>query len=211
MKVKVKICGITRKEDALLACEHGAFALGFVFAESPRQITMDKAREIIKTLPEPLLSVGVFVNESLTTILQHIEQTQITAVQLHGHESAQFISELKSRTPETIVIKSIGVNEVGLVQNPDDFNDLDYFLFDSMESRRDWPTRPLILWKTLRHLRLNKPYFVAGGLNSENVIEIIKDLHPYGVDVSSGVEYEIGKKNPGAVRNFIRCVGADYV
>ncbi len=211
MKIKVKVCGITRMEDALLANDLGVFALGFIFTESPRQISIENARAIINALPESLLSVGVFVDESLSTILSHVEQTRIKAVQLHGRESAQFISELKSRSPETIVIKSIGVNELGLVQNPEEFEDLDYFLFDSMDSRHHSPSRPLILWKTLTSLRLNTPFFVAGGLNSDNVIEIIKNLRPYGVDVSSGVEHEIGKKSPEKIRHFVRNAGAAYV
>lgn len=211
MKIKVKVCGITRMEDALLANDLGVFALGFIFTESPRQISIENARAIINALPESLLSVGVFIDESLSTILSHVEQTRIKAVQLHGRESAQFISELKSRSPETIVIKSIGVNELGLVQNPEEFEDLDYFLFDSMDSRHHSPSRPLILWKTLTSLRLNTPFFVAGGLNSDNVIEIIKNLRPYGVDVSSGVEHEIGKKSPEKIRHFVRNAGAAYV
>jgi phosphoribosylanthranilate isomerase len=207
-KTKIKICGITKEEDALLASSLGAFALGFIFAGSPRQCPLSTARKIIEAMPTSVISVGVFVNSPLENILQTVNDTNIKAVQLHGQESNSFINELKSQNPGLIVIKTVGVNEAGLDSNPQDYNNCDYFLLDSVCPRQSQGQRPLIQWEKIKDRKMPKPFFIAGGLKSVNVSLVIRELKPFGVDVSSGIEdNEPGRKSPEEMRAFFRSVG----
>jgi phosphoribosylanthranilate isomerase len=228
----VKICGTTSIQDARLAVDAGANALGFVFAESPRRVTAEQARAIIAALPEPVEKVGVFVNEAVEQMLEFAHQARLTAIQLHGEEPAGVMRAIKQRLAPGArlrVIRSIpvpessggldgmgwdpfvvGVVEVGGDGKPVPSDAVDALLFDSGSPRLRGGTGKPFDWKgiqpLLRSISALKKVVVAGGLNPANVGEAIRLLQPWGVDVVSGVEREPGKKDPEKVRAFIAAV-----
>lgn len=197
--MKVKICGITDMETANRACEYGADALGFVFAESKRKITLEQAKEIITELPAHVLKVGVFVNESVEVIQKIADECGLTHVQLHGDEDNYQIKRLNIPS-----IKSLGVNSENDLKNAQAY-ETDYILFDSPKEKFHGGNGKTFSWELLTHMpkELREKTIVAGGLNALNIEEAIRTIQPYMVDVSSGVETE-GKKDVEKIKQFIK-------
>ncbi|TKC19505.1 phosphoribosylanthranilate isomerase [Robertmurraya kyonggiensis] len=195
--MKVKICGIMNVETGLYAVEKGADALGFVFAESKRKITPELAKEIINQLPEHVLKVGVFVNEKPEVIMEIVNQTGLTHVQLHGDESpkdceAFSIPVIKALSIETIV-------DLGKIEQ---YN-CDYILLDSPKGKYRGGNGVKFDWNLLAEFEeTGKKIILAGGLSPENIEEAMNIANPYMVDVSSGVETE-GKKDLAKIQNFL--------
>ncbi|MGR5941236.1 phosphoribosylanthranilate isomerase [Bacillus pacificus] len=196
--MKVKICGITDMETAKRACEYGADALGFVFAESKRKITPKRAEEIIQELPANVLKVGVFVNESVEVIQKIADECGLTHVQLHGEEDNYQIRRLNIPS-----IKSLGVTSESDIKNAQGY-ETDYILFDSPKEKFHGGNGKTFSWELLGHMpkELRKKTILAGGLNALNIEEAIRTVRPYMVDVSSGVEIE-GKKDVEKIKQFI--------
>jgi len=193
--VAVKICGITCLEDALLAAELGADALGFVFAPSPRRISPEAARGIVAELPPFVVKVGVFVNSSLADIGEIMSFCNLDLAQLHGEESpeicqALFPRVIKSFTPQTL-------------PNPEELRlyRVAAFLLDGEKSGN---TPPEHLWQLARELKPFGRVILAGGLKPENVSQAISMVSPYGVDVASGVERAPGKKDRIKLKDFLK-------
>ncbi len=193
-RTRLKICGVTNEEDAIMISNLGADAIGFVFAESKRKITPEKAKEIIKILPPFITTVGIFMNIALNEVNKITEYTFIDAVQLHGNENPEYCDKVNRK-----VIKGIPVTE----------NDTKKTLIEKMQ---DYSVSAFILdpgkgsgktfnWDIARGI--DKPLIIAGGLTPDNVKQVIRDLHPYGVDVSTGVEKDYGKKDKEKVKRFI--------
>jgi phosphoribosylanthranilate isomerase len=214
----VKICGITNLEDAQTAVEAGADALGFVFYErSPRNIDPVVVSDIVANLPPQVERVGVFVNESAERIDQSVQQAGLTAVQLCGHESLMgFIQHLQVRRganhrPKVIsVISGQEISEGGFFIDQEIKNALHALLIDSSSAAQPGGTGKRFDWEKARGmvemLSVRIPTIVAGGLNPGNVAEALGLFHPWGVDVSSGVESNPGKKDPEKVRAFVAAV-----
>ena len=196
--MKVKICGITDTETAKRACEYGADALGFVFAESKRKITPKRAEEIIQELPANVLKIGVFVNESVEMIQKIADECGLTHVQLHGDEDNYQIRRLNIPS-----IKSLGVTSESDMKNAQGY-ETDYILFDSPKEKFYGGNGKTFSWELLGHMpkELRKKTILAGGLNALNIEEAIRTVRPYMVDVSSGVETE-GKKDVEKIKQFI--------
>ncbi|AKR34204.1 N-(5'phosphoribosyl)anthranilate isomerase [Bacillus tropicus] len=196
--MKVKICGITDMETAKRACEYGADALGFVFAESKRKITPKRAEEIIQELPANVLKIGVFVNESVEVIQKIADECGLTHVQLHGDEDNYQIRRLNIPS-----IKSLGVTSESDMKNAQGY-ETDYILFDSPKEKFHGGNGKTFSWELLGHMpkELRKKTILAGGLNALNIEEAIRTVRPYMVDVSSGVETE-GKKDVEKIKQFI--------
>ncbi|ANE84611.1 N-(5'phosphoribosyl)anthranilate isomerase [Bacillus cereus] len=196
--MKVKICGITDMETAKSACEYGADALGFVFAESKRKITPKRAKEIIQELPANVLKIGVFVNESVEVIQKIADECGLTHVQLHGDEDNYQIRRLNIPS-----IKSLGVTSESDMKNAQGY-ETDYILFDSPKEKFHGGNGKTFSWELLGHMpkELRKKTILAGGLNALNIEEAIRTVRPYMVDVSSGVETE-GKKDVEKIKQFI--------
>ncbi|MDA1654306.1 phosphoribosylanthranilate isomerase [Bacillus cereus group sp. TH150LC] len=196
--MKVKICGITDMETAKRACEYGADALGFVFAESKRKITPKRAEEIIQELPANVLKIGVFVNESVEMIRKIADECGLTHVQLHGDEDNYQIRRLNIPS-----IKSLGVTSESDMKNAQGY-ETDYILFDSPKEKFYGGNGKTFSWELLGHMpkELRKKTILAGGLNALNIEEAIRTVRPYMVDVSSGVETE-GKKDVEKIKQFI--------
>lgn len=196
---RVKICGITNSEDALVAADAGADALGFVFyPPSPRYITPDQAAGIIARLPPFIQSVGLFVDHSPDMINQTVELCGLDLVQLHGDESPGFCKLVKSR-----IIKAIRVRNETSLENMFSY-EVSAFLLDAWSPLAHGGTGLTFDWELAVAASGKGRIILAGGLTPENVADAVKRVHPYAVDVSSGVEASAGKKDPDRIREFIK-------
>jgi len=188
---KVKICGITNLEDALFAAEAGADALGFVFyAKSPRCIAPDRAREIILRLPPFVTKVGVFVNEELDRVTELMAHCSLDYAQLHGDEPPEQVAALALR-----VIKAVQVRSAADIERLAQYQAVAYLL-DTYHPTKPGGTGETWDWELAAAAKQYGPVILAGGLIPENVGEAIERVHPYAVDVSSGVEAAPGIKDP---------------
>lgn len=199
----VKICGITRLSDAQVAVRAGANAVGFVFAASPRRIAPRAALRIGERLHPAVCKVGVFVDASLDTILDVAEEVGLDGVQLHGSETREFISNLRKARPNLLLFKAISPS--GHKPAPAADFDVDAVFLDPKDPARPLAPVAQISYAWLRDLPEGR-YVVAGGLTPDNVGRLVRELRPWGVDVSSGVEVAPGKKDVSMVREFVHAV-----
>lgn len=196
---RVKICGITREEDLLACVEAGADMVGFVFADSPRRVTPERAAELIRLVPPLHMStVGVFVDAPLDEVQRIIEVCPLDYVQLHGSESPDYCRSLGAAA-----IKAVRVRSAADTARLAAYS-VRTFLLDAFDPERAGGTG-----HTFDHaLALDALKFgriiIAGGLDQANVAGIIRRVRPWGVDVSSGVEKEKGIKDHDLVRSFVR-------
>ena len=207
----LKICGITSAEDALTCAEAGADALGFVFAESPRRVTPERAAEIVGTLNGNLEKVGVFVNERAERIAAIAHAAGLTAAQMHGEEEAQTISSLRASTPELALFKAVSAADYSGVRAAlPDTKTCSFLRAIFLDSGRRGGTGARFDWKAaqpaIAEFAERANVVICGGLTPENVGEAIQLFHPWGVDVSTGVERAPGKKDVAKVKAFIRAV-----
>jgi phosphoribosylanthranilate isomerase len=195
--VKVKICGITNLEDALAAADFGADALGFVFYEgSPRCVSQDEARDIIRMLPPFLTTVGVFVDKNPDEIRAIMEHVSLDVAQLHGHEPPGACLTAGR------VIKAIRVKELSDLEPLRQYR-VSAFLLDAYTPESFGGTGQIFNWDIAVDAKQFGNIILAGGLNPDNVKKAIRWVRPYAVDVSSGVEERKGKKDLGKLRLFI--------
>jgi phosphoribosylanthranilate isomerase len=191
----VKICGITSEADALLAVSLGASAVGFIFAPSSRQISVQLAGDIAKRLPEHVLTVGVFRNEAPQRVVEAVRVAGLGAAQLHGHESAEESQWIRSRVPTVIKAFRAGESAIGRFV---DFG-ADYLMVDG-----DSPGSGEVFdWRLAEGVADHHRLILCGGLRPDNVAQAIAHLRPAGVDVDSGVEAAPGRKDPLLLRDFI--------
>jgi len=199
MSVRVKICGITNAPDALAAVEAGADALGFMFYESsPRRISIPQAAEVIRELPPFVMKVGVFVDAEEDTVLRAIGDCGLTMLQFHGTESPEYCTQFGLMNMKAFRMRDAASLEA-LQNYPTDAWLLDAFVADKLGG-----TGEKFNWNlAIAAKKLGRPIFLAGGLTSANVAEAVRTVHPFAVDVSSGVEVSPGKKNHAKVRDFV--------
>ena len=189
---KVKICGLSTKEAVKTAVSAGADDIGFVFAPSKRQVTVEQAIELAKFIPSHIQKVGVFVSPSRADLLEAIEKVGLDLVQVHG----QVVDKLFENLP-CGSIQAVQIGEGEHVPN----SQADYLLFDAPVAG----SGQIFDWGRLDTTELAQPFFIAGGLNEDNVEEAIQHFTPYAVDVSSGVETD-GQKDHEKIRRFIERV-----
>jgi phosphoribosylanthranilate isomerase len=194
--VRVKICGITCVEDALAAVSYGADALGFVFAPSPRQVKSETVREIVDRLPALVMKVGVFVDATHDELKAAKELCGLDLVQLHGNEA-----EAGGRRLGPGVIRALRVGNGAPL--PEDAFPSATLLLDTYSPHALGGTGRTFDWNLAAGLALRRPIILAGGLTPENVAEAVRAVRPYGVDVSSGVEKEPGRKDHDKLERFI--------
>lgn len=195
--MKVKICGIMDIETAKFAVLQGADALGFVFAESKRKISLEKAKEISEQLPSTILKVGVFVNEYPDIVQDIVEEAKLTGVQFHGDETPEYCNSFSVQ-----VIKAISVATREDLEKIHGYQS-DYILLDSPKGKYRGGNGLTFDWRMLNGFDADKKKMIlAGGLDIENVSDAIRTIRPYMVDVSSGVETN-GRKNLEKIRFFI--------
>ena len=187
---RVKICGLSTEEAVARAVAEGADFIGFVFAKSKRQVTLEKARDLAKAIPASVKTVGVFVSPSLEEVRQAIETVPLDLVQIHGPFAEEDFS-------------SLSVPSIRAIQVHSDLTDLqtkaDYLLFDAPLAG----SGQTFDWQALDTSQLTKPFFIAGGLHAQNVAQTIAQFQPYAVDVSSGVETD-GQKDVDKITQFIK-------
>lgn len=205
MRVRVKFCGITSVEDRDSAITTGADAIGIVFFKSsPRFVPLEKAEVIAKDLPPFVSAVGVFVNEDLGLIEECIERCNLNAVQIHGDEDIEYCLKFKSLKFKGVkLIKGIRVKDwesLAAIENcPADAILLDAYKKGQYGGTGEDFDRSLAIIAK----EYGKNIIISGGLNPDNVYKIIKEVKPYGVDVSSGIESLPGKKNIELMERFI--------
>ena len=201
----VKICGITRAQDADLAVGLGASALGFVFwPGSPRSLDSRTARAIAANVPDKVSKVGVFVDQQADDIMRIMNEVGLDIAQLHGHETAEFCRQLRARLVERTVIKAIALDN-GAVTIADFDPDV-VLLVDAHDPTRHGGTGKTVNWDSARDIAAARRTILAGGLNAANVKLAIRSVRPYGVDVSSGVESSPGIKDPSRLRSFFEAL-----
>lgn len=195
--MKVKICGITDVDAALAAVDSGADAIGFVFAKSKRKIDVVNARDIAAELPNDIMKVGVFVNETKEEIDRIGRVVGLTHVQLHGNESADF-----SKSLSLPVIKALGIEGKDSLEAIKDYP-CEFLLLDGPKGKYQGGNGLSFDWNILNEQDLlGKKVILAGGLNEGNVLEAVRQVRPNMVDVSSGVETD-GKKDLNKIKRFI--------
>lgn len=200
MSVLVKICGITNEADALAAVEAGADALGFVFFESsPRHITHADAAAFIHRLPPYVVKVGVFVDAPADEVVNAIRQCGLNVLQFHGAEDPDYCLQFGLMT-----MKAFRVRDAASLEELTRFR-TDAWLLDAYVAGQAGGTGETFNWELARAAQgRGRPIFLAGGLTPENVAAAVKQVQPYGVDVSSGVEATPGKKDHAKVNAFIK-------
>ncbi len=202
MKLKVKICGITNIEDALLAQQLGADAIGFIFYnKSKRYISPDIAESISKYLSPFTMKIGVFVNESTEEINKISAKVKLNAVQLHGEESPELIEKINLP-----VIKSFRINDEFNFSILNDYKNVS-FLFDAFSKDEYGGTGKTFNWNLIPPELKNK-IILSGGISIENVEEVIKKINPAAIDVSSSLEEYPGKKDHQKLKQFFEKVNS---
>ena len=199
LQIKVKICGMTQLKDALFAVEQGVDAVGFIFyKKSPRAVTMKTVREIIKKLPPLVETVGVFVNESAERVNKMADYCGLDLVQLHGEESPAFCRKIRRR-----VIKAFRVKDLQSIKQLSKFP-VSGFLLDTFSDNLHGGTGKTFDWNLALPAKKMGPVILAGGLTSRNILQAVRQVRPYGVDVCSGVEKSPGIKDLEKVRAFLK-------
>jgi phosphoribosylanthranilate isomerase len=201
--VRIKICGITNLDDALLAAELGADALGFIFyPKSPRQVAPEVAREIIAQLPPFVAAVGVFVDETAAAVQELAARVGLDWVQLHGQESPDYCLSLGRK-----VIKGFRIKDENSLMELEPYRDVvQAFLLDTYKKGQAGGTGEIFDWQLARKGKKYGRIILAGGLTSYNVARAIEIAQPQAVDTASGTEAAPGKKDPAKVRAFFEAV-----
>jgi phosphoribosylanthranilate isomerase len=202
--VKIKICGITNLEDALLAAELGADALGFIFySKSPRQVAPETARSIIAQLPPFVAAVGVFVDEAAAVVQELAANVGLDWVQLHGQESPEYCRNLGRR-----VIKAFRIQDEGSLGRLAGYQgSAQAMLLDTYKKGQVGGTGEVFDWHLAREAKKYGPIILAGGLTADNVAQAIATALPDAVDAASGTEAAPGTKDPEKLRAFFKSVG----
>jgi phosphoribosylanthranilate isomerase len=199
MRTRVKICGITRRQDAEIAIEMGADAIGLVFYEpSPRAVTISQAQEIIASLPPFVTVVGLFVDAEKAFVERCIATLAINVLQFHGDESAAYCEQFSQPYFKAIRMQQ-GIDLKAMAEQYQSANAL---LVDSFQKGVPGGTGKTFDWSLIGDI--DKPIILAGGLNAKNIKDAIQDVQPYAVDVSGGVEQRKGIKDSEKIRAFMQ-------
>lgn len=194
----VKICGITNAKDALLSVALGTDALGFVFASSPRQVTVDNVKLILSQLPSSIMTFGVFMGERPEKVVEIVHGVGLNGAQLHGNYLPEEIEHVSERVRYTIRAIVAGRERLEKVKT--------YRCWALLVDSPSPGSGQVFDWSLVEAVPERTKMIVAGGLTPENVRDAISKLRPFGVDVSSGVELEPGQKDPRKLRRFIQAV-----
>jgi phosphoribosylanthranilate isomerase len=200
-KLFVKICGITRPQDAELAAGLGASALGLVFwPNSPRCVSVEMAKTVVSNVPANVLKIGVFVDQAADDVMRVMDDVGLDVAQLHGHESPEYCRRLR-RT----IFKSIPLSGNGAIPIADIDPDI-VLLVDAHDPVQFGGTGKMVNWDAAREIAATRRTILAGGLNATNIKLAVRSVRPFGVDVSSGVESAPGVKDPHRLRTFFEAL-----
>lgn len=195
--MRIKICGITQPTQGRAIALLGANTLGFIcVAQSPRYVSPQQIRAVVIELPPGISCIGVFANASLQEISVVVKAANLTGVQLHGDESPQFCRQLQQLLPNTEILKAIRVKTPQSLVAAMSYADcVDTLLLDAYHPEQLGGTGKTLDWEALTQFRPPIPWLLAGGLNPDNVRDALEQLHPDGIDLSSGVERSPGDKD----------------
>tara|TARA_B100000989_G_scaffold231327_1_gene178135 strand:+ start:6965 stop:7594 length:630 start_codon:yes stop_codon:yes gene_type:complete len=201
----IKICGI-RNEETLVCCENNNINFfGMIFyPKSPRNISIENAAILQKKSKNlDINGVGVFVDKNINELEEIIKNLKLKYIQLHGTEDQQYINTLKRY--DVKIIKSISISDKKDLSKIYEYQNVDYFLFDYKPLKGELPggNSKSFNWNILKKLKTDKPWFLSGGINTNNIEQILNDVNPFGIDLSSGVEKELGIKDNRIINNFI--------
>ncbi|MCM3744666.1 phosphoribosylanthranilate isomerase [Sporosarcina luteola] len=196
---KVKICGLMEPEHVQAAVEAGADAVGFVFAPSRRRVAIAQAKELARFIPDHVMKIGVFVNATQEELERAFREVPLDYVQYHGDETAEFIE--KVGLPSIKVLSVRGSEDVAKVHD----YETKYVLFDTPGVEFKGGSGKVFDWSLVEQDVPTDRLILAGGLNSQNVKEAIRQVHPFMVDVSSGVEID-RRKDEALIREFVQAV-----
>lgn len=195
--MRVKICGITKPEQGQAIAQLGATALGFIcVATSPRYVTPNQIRKIVEQLLVSVDRIGVFADATVEEISQIVAEARLNAVQLHGLEAPEFCDQLRQCLPEIEIIKALRVKTPECLERTESYtNYVDTLLLDAYHPQMLGGTGKTLDWTTLKQFCPSVPWFLAGGLSPDNILEALSKLQPSGIDLSSGVERSPGNKD----------------
>ena len=200
-----KICGIQNKETLLCCEELNINFFGMVFyTKSPRNISIENASRLQNTSKGlKIKGVGVFVDKNINELKEIIKKINIKFVQLHGNEDEKYLKNLKKCGVK--IIKAIHIRNKIDLNKINNYSSVDYFLFDYKPLKNELPggNAKRFDWNILKNLEIKKPWFLSGGININNIQQIIEDINPFGIDLSSGVEKELGIKDNRIINSFI--------
>ena len=201
----LKICGIKNKETLYCCNENNVNYFGMIFyKDSPRNISIKIAKDLQKeSVNLNINGVGVFVNENIDILNNYVQFLKLKFVQLHGNENNNYIKKIKKL--DIKVIKKISVSKKSDIKQIYDFEDADFYLFDYKPKKNELPggNAKSFNWNIIKDININKPWFLSGGINIDNIQLIKSKIKPFGVDLSSGVEKELGIKDNQIINNFI--------
>ncbi|MGM0472326.1 MAG: phosphoribosylanthranilate isomerase [Bacillota bacterium] len=204
---RIKVCGITNLDDAQRAVELGVDSLGFIFAESSRQVTLEEAQQIIDQLPPYVNLTGVFVDENLKQVKKIACECKLDTLQLHGDESAEYCQQLT----QWRIVKSFAVKDKLDVVKLANY-DVSAYLLDTYHPDQRGGTGKTFNWELAKQAQELGPVILAGGLTPDNITTAINQVQPYAVDVNSGVEIRPGIKDQAALRRLVKEIrGSRYV
>ncbi|MEH2202909.1 MAG: phosphoribosylanthranilate isomerase [Nostoc sp.] len=195
--MRVKICGITQPQQSIAIASLGATALGFICVpNSPRYVTTSQIRAAVAELPANIDTIGVFANLSIAEISQIVADSGLTGVQLHGDESLNFCHQLRQALPNVEIIKALRIRSLEHLDTADYYTKyVDTLLLDAYHPQQLGGTGKTLDWTMLEQFSPSCPWFLAGGLTADNIVEALNQVNPSGVDLSSGVERTPGDKD----------------
>lgn len=203
-RIRVKVCGLTRVEDVRCADTCGVDAVGFIFAPSPRRVSPEAAAALDRAVSPWVSRIGVFVNPTFSEIDRVLDHVRLDALQLHGDETPQFVSAVAERYRRRI-IKAVRVRDARSLELLGAY-DADAYLLDTYVPGRAGGTGQTFDWRLIGSCAARYPIILSGGLTPENVADAVRQVRPYGVDVSSGVERAPGVKDHERIEAFVRNV-----
>ncbi|MEH1930160.1 phosphoribosylanthranilate isomerase [Nostoc sp.] len=195
--MRVKICGITQPQQSIAIASLGATALGFICVPtSPRYMTTSQIRAAVAELPANIDTIGVFANASIPEISQIVVDSGLTGVQLHGDESPDFCYQLHQALPNIEIIKALRIGSLEHLDTAIAYTKyVDALLLDAYHPQQLGGTGKTLDWRMLEQFYPNCPWFLAGGLTADNIVEALNQVSPSGIDLSSGVERSPGDKD----------------
>ncbi|MBW4570034.1 MAG: phosphoribosylanthranilate isomerase [Tolypothrix carrinoi HA7290-LM1] len=195
--MRVKICGITQPEQGKAIAREGATALGFICVpSSPRYVSATQIRAVVTQLPETTDTIGVFANSTVESIAQTVADSGLTGVQLHGDESIYFCYQLRQSLPDVEIIKALRIRSLEDFDKAATYTTrVNTLLLDAYHPQQLGGTGKTLDWNMLQQFSPSCPWFLAGGLTPDNIVEALNQVKPSGIDLSSGVERAPGDKD----------------
>ena len=208
---KIKICGIKKIETLKCCIQNNINYFGLIFyKKSPRYISSESALDLINySKNKNISSVGVFVNENIEYLHKILKKLNLNFIQLHGEENNQYIKDIKKNS-NIKIIKVISVSTLADFKKIIEYPNSDLFLFDYKPSEKELPggNAKKFNWSLLKGIKIEKPWFLSGGININNINDIKNYAIPYGIDVSSGVEEKLGIKNNKKIVSLVNVYGS---